>query len=155
MFCHEYCRILENSCFYRTPPVHYTFPEFYVMIELFGRFWEQNWHLSYLLCNCFVLFRTCFHSKIFSKCNFCTYCSVGSSTILIESLKFRNNSRITLASPSNLLWKLNIVFLDIMLCYYFCLEAVLQGVANNNPTEKQIIVEIQVMLKHAPAWKFT
>ena len=106
MFCHEYCRIFKNSCFCRTPPVHYTFPEFYVMIELFGRFWVQNWHLSYLLCHCFVLFRTCFHSKILSKCNFCTYYSVGSSTILIESLKFRNNSRITLASPSNLLWKL-------------------------------------------------
>ena len=27
-------------------------------------------------------------------------------------------------------------FLNIMLCYYFSLEVVLQGVANNNPTQK-------------------
>ena len=27
-------------------------------------------------------------------------------------------------------------FLNIMLCYYFSLEVVLQGVANNNPTPK-------------------
>ena len=34
-------------------------------------------------------------------------------------------------------------FLNIMLCYYFSLEAVLQGVAKNNPTDKQIDGEIQ------------
>ena len=37
--------------------------------------------------------------------------------------------------------KLN--FLDIMLCYRFSLEVVLQGMAKNNPTEKQIDAEIQ------------
>ena len=42
-----------------------------------------------------------------------------------------------------------------MLCYYFSLEAVLQGVAKNKPTEKQIDAEIQVTLKHAPAMKLT
>ena len=42
-------------------------------------------------------------------------------------------------------------FLIIMLCYYFSLEAVLQGMAKNNPTEKQIDAEIQVTLKHGPA----
>ena len=31
---------------------------------------------------------------------------------------------------------------NIMLCYYFSSEAMLQGVAKNNPTEKQIYVEI-------------
>ena len=42
-------------------------------------------------------------------------------------------------------------FLNNILCYYFSLEAVLQGVAKNNRAEKQIDVEIQATLKHAPA----
>ena len=42
-------------------------------------------------------------------------------------------------------------FVNIMLCYYFSLEAVLQGVAKNNRTEKQIDAEGQTTLKHAPA----
>ena len=42
-----------------------------------------------------------------------------------------------------------------MLRYYFSLEAVLQGMAKNNPTKKQINVEIQARLKHAPVWKLT
>ena len=29
-------------------------------------------------------------------------------------------------------------FLNITLCYHFSLEALLQGMAKNNPTEKQI-----------------
>ena len=29
-------------------------------------------------------------------------------------------------------------FLNVMLCYHFSLEAVLQGVTKNNPTGKQI-----------------
>ena len=29
-------------------------------------------------------------------------------------------------------------FLNVMLCYHFSSEAVLQGVTKNNPTEKQI-----------------
>ena len=31
-----------------------------------------------------------FHTKIFSKCNFRTHFNVGSRTIMIEPLKFRN-----------------------------------------------------------------
>ena len=46
-------------------------------------------------------------------------------------------------------------FVNIMLCYYFSLEAVLQGVAKNNRTKKQIDAEGQTTLKHAPAWKLT
>ena len=38
-------------------------------------------------------------------------------------------------------------FLNTMLCYYFYVEAVLQGVAKNNRTEKQVDAEIQVTLK--------
>ena len=32
---------------------------------------------------------------------------------------------------------------------------ILQGVAKNNPTEKQIDAETQKILKHLPAWKLT
>ena len=42
-----------------------------------------------------------------------------------------------------------------MLCYYFSLEAVLQGMAKNNPDEKQTDAKIQVTLKHAPAGNLT
>ena len=44
-------------------------------------------------------------------------------------------------------------FLNIMLCSYFSLEAVLQGMVKNNPTEKQIDAEMQAKLKHGPALK--
>ena len=37
-------------------------------------------------------------------------------------------------------------FLNIMLCYHFSLEAVLQGMAKNNPTEKQI--EAKIIKRH-------
>ena len=53
----------------------------------------------------FCFLHGCFHTKIFSKCKFRTHYNVGSSTTLIESLKFRNNSRITVSYPRNLLWK--------------------------------------------------
>ena len=87
VFSCEYCKIFKKSFFYRTPPVHYTFPKFYVIIEFFGCLWVQNF-----LCHCFVflhnsiriripwLFRICFHTPIFSKCNFLTH-NVGPSTI--------------------------------------------------------------------------
>ena len=37
-----------------------------------------------------------------------------------------------------------------MLCYYFSLEAVLQGLAKNDPTKKEVDAEIQATLKHMP-----
>ena len=43
-------------------------------------------------------------------------------------------------------------FLNIMLCYYFSLEVVLQDVAKNNPTKKELHAEIQATLKHVAAW---
>ena len=45
--------------------------------------------------------------------------------------------------------------LNIMLCDYFSLKAVLQGMAKINPTEKQIDVETQATLKHALGLKLT
>ena len=62
------------------------------------------------------LFRTCFYTKIFSKSNFRTHYNVGSSTILIESLKTRNNCGTLATSPSNLLRKMWI-WVFWMLCF--------------------------------------
>ena len=38
-----------------------------------------------------------------------------------------------------------------MLNYYFSLEAVLEDVAKNNPTKKELDAETQETLKHMPA----
>ena len=98
LFSCEYCEILKNSFF--TDASH---------------LWVQNWYFSYSLCHCFVflhnsirisiswLFHTCFHTKIVTlvKCNFRTHYKVGSCSILIEWLMFRNNPSITVTSPSN------------------------------------------------------
>ena len=124
-------KFLRTGYFYRTPPVHYTFPKFYVMIEFFGRLWVQNWHFSYFLCHYFFfynsirtsiwwLFRTCFHTKSFSKCNFRAHYNVGDSNSQIKSLMFRNNSRIKVTSPSNLLRKL---WIWVFLILYFAIIA--------------------------------
>ena len=57
-------------------------------------------------------------------------------TILIVSLKFRNNSRIMETSPGSLLWKIWIMWIFGILCYLLIfLEVVLQGIAKSNPTE--------------------
>ena len=45
----------------------------------------------------------------------------------------------------------NMSFLDNMLGYYFSLEVALQDVAKNNPTKKELDVEIQATLKHMAA----
>ena len=42
-------------------------------------------------------------------------------------------------------------FLNVMICYYFSSEVVLQGVAKTNPIGNQINAEIQATLKYAPA----
>ena len=41
---------------------------------------------------------------------------------------------------------MNMSFLNIMLCYHFSLEAFLQDMAKNNPTEKQI--EAKIIKRH-------
>ena len=119
------------------------------MIEFSGRLWVQNWHFSIFLCHCFDflhgpwLFRACFRAKTFSKRKFSLHYNVGSTTILIESLKFRKNFQIAVSSPSILYEYVNMSFLNIIICYYFSLEAVLQSMAENNPTRKQIDAEFQ------------
>ena len=107
-------KFLRTALFVEHLTVHYIFSKFYVMIEFFGRLWVQNWHFSYFLCHCFDFLHGCFHTKISAPALFW----------------FRKNSRIVVSSPSNLLWKLWLwVFFHIILCYYFSLETVLQGMA--------------------------
>ena len=114
LFSCEYCEILKNSFF----------------IKHLSRLSVQNWYFSYSLCHCFVfihnsirisiswLFRTCFHTRIVTlvKCNIRTHNKIGSSPILLEWLMFRSNPRITLISPSNLLWQLWI-WISWILCF--------------------------------------
>ena len=38
---------------------------------------------------------------------------------------------------------MNISFFEVVLCYYFSLEAVLQDVAKNNPTKKELDGDIE------------
>ena len=59
--------------------------------------------LCFPSCRESIVIRTCFYTKISSKRNFRTHFNVGSSTILIESLKTRNNCRTLATSPRNLL----------------------------------------------------
>ena len=42
-------------------------------------------------------------------------------------------------------------FLNIMLCYYFSLEALLQSIAKNKSAKKRLEAEIQAALKHTVA----
>ena len=79
---------------------------------------------------------------MFIKCNFSTNYNDGSLTILIELLKFRTNSRIIATYPGNLLWKMWIWVVVLL----FSLEADLQGMAKNNPTEKQ--TEAKITKRH-------
>ena len=143
LFSCEYCEIFKNSFFYRTL-VHYTFPKFYAMIQLLGhKIKSLDIKLTFFIflvpLLCFLsylirirspwLLRTCFHTKIFFKCNFSTHYKVDSNTILTESLKFRNSSRITVTSY----------------------KRSLGGMSKYNPTQKQIDAETEASLKHAPA----
>ena len=95
------------------------------------------------------LFRTCFHTKIFGKRNFCTLNKIGSITILLGPLKIRNI--FSEFSQKSIVKNMNMSFLNVMICYYFSLETVLLSWLKINLREKQINVEIQATLKHGPA----
>ena len=141
MFSYEYC----IAKFLRTAFLWNTFCSLYFSEILCDNrtLWTSlgtKWRFSYFLYYCFVflhnssvrigspwLFRTCFQTKVFSKRNFCRLNKAGSSTILTELLSIRNNCTTLATSPSNLLWKMyvDISFLNIILCCYSSLEAVL------------------------------
>ena len=91
--------VFKNSFFRKTPHCSLYFCEILCDDRIV---WTSL--RTYFLCHCFDFLCGCFHIKILSKCKFRThYYNVESSNILIESLKFRNKSRIAMSSPSNLL----------------------------------------------------
>ena len=117
--------------------IHFTFQNIYAMIEFF---WFFRYKIDIFHISCatvlfsfitwkpiVISYLSCFYIKILIKCNFCTDYNDGFFTILIDSLKFRNNSR------KIWIW----VFLNITLCYHFSLAAFLRGMAKNNPTKNK------------------
>ena len=83
------------------------------------------------------------------KCNFRTHYKV--SSILIEWLISEVTPELQWLLPVIYVTTINMSFFEIMLSYHFSLEAVLQDVAKNNPTKKELDAEIQVTLKDMPA----
>ena len=99
-------KFLRTAFFVEHLTVHYTFSKFYVMIyflDVLGT--KLTFFISFVSLLWFPLVHAysviAFTTK-FCKCKFRTHYNVGSCTILIESLKFMNNSRITGISLSNL-----------------------------------------------------
>ena len=117
----------------------------------------ENWYFSYFLCHSFVFLHNS-SVRIGSPLLFRIYLvfmikfllsetwqwNGGSFAMLNDSLKFRNNSRN--------MW----IWVFWILRYHFSLEAFLQGMAKNNPTEKTNRSKIyKATLKHVPVWKLT
>ena len=137
--------------------LHYIFLKCYVMLEFFGRLWVQIWQISRVIAlfSFRTLLESVFHGYsvlvfIFFNFNFRKHYNIGSSTILIQSPKFRNNSRIAVTLLTVIYcenWEYEFFEYDALLLLF--LEAILQGVAKNKPTEKQIDAENQATLKHA------
>ena len=98
-------KFLRTAFFVEYLTAHYIFSKFFVMVDFFDiiGYKIDIFHMSH--CFDFLhapwLFRPYFHTKSFRKCKFRTHYNVGSSTILIESLKFRSNSQIAVSFPSN------------------------------------------------------
>ena len=90
----------------------FSHPYVYYMATVYYTFLGTNWNFLYFLCHCFVFLHNSIRISIpwlfrkSSKSNFCRHYNIGFSTILIKSLKVRNNCRVPVTSPSNLLWKL-------------------------------------------------
>ena len=129
MFSCEYSEMFKYNFLYRTLRFH----SFYFSEYLF-RYKIDIFHIScatvlfsFISWKPIISYLSCFYIKILIKCNFCTDYNDGFFTILIDSLKFRNNSR------KIWIW----VFLNITLCYHFSLAAFLQGMAKNNPTKNK------------------
>ena len=139
--------------------LHLYFSE--MLCELFERLWVQIWQISCVIALFFfrTLLESVFHGYFvlvfifFFNFNFRKHCNIGSNTILIELLKFRSKSRITVTLLTVIYcenWEYE--FFEYYALLLFFLEAILQGVAKNKPTEKQVDAENQMTLKHAPAY---
>ena len=86
---------LLRTAFYRTPPAPVLCDDSVLWTPL-----DAKLIFSYFLCHFFAFLHK------FSVCNFqlfCAHYNIGSSTILVESLKFRNSSRVIVTFLGNLL----------------------------------------------------
>ena len=164
VFYYKYCGILKNSFFCRTPHCSLYFSVVLSDDRILCTFLSTK--LTFLIFLVPLLWFPTWSMVIpylFSNQNFqlsVTFTRITTSApalfwfILKFWALFRNNSRIVATFPSNLLWIWWIwVFFNIVICYYFSLEAVLQGMAKNDSTKQQIDAEIQATFKHPPAWK--
>ena len=107
LFSCELCEILKNSFFIERLATlgakliffifHFSYSISSIPLFFFPSFNSIRISLAWL-------FRT-YYTEIVNlvNCNFRTHYNIGSSSILIEWLMFRNNPRITVTSPSNLL----------------------------------------------------
>ena len=121
---------------------------FYLMIKFSGSLRVQNWHFSYLFYHSFFSFMVHRYSVLVFIPKFLVSATFACITTSTPALFWLNcySSEIT----TELQWRLQVIycenceyeFLSIMLCYYFSLEVVLQGVVKNSPTKKQIDAEI-------------
>ena len=103
LFSCEYCEILTKRFFIERITTECKINIFYISCVI-------------ALFSLITLLKSVFHGysvlvsipKLLTliKCDFRTHCNVGSSSILIEWLMFRNNPRNTVTSLSNLLLKL-------------------------------------------------
>ena len=127
MFPCEYCEMFKYSFLYRTSPVHYTFPRFYVIEFLeFSGYKIDIFHISCTIAlfsfitlvlesevDCYFVYILFLYQNFVYKNKIYTNYNDSSFTILIVSLKFRNSSKIIATSQGNLLWKMSIW----ILCY--------------------------------------
>ena len=153
VFSCEYWEIFKNNFFVWTLSVHYTFLKLYVIIELFGYHKIDVFHIS-----CTIV--------LFTFINLVLKSGVHGYFVLVFIPEFSVSvtfSRITTSaptlfwlnptSPSNLLWKMWIWDFWILCFATIFFRSCLAVMAKNNPTEKQIDVQIQATLKHGPACK--
>ena len=123
-------------------------------------FWENVWFASYVACY-YCVFPVEKHSNSRSQMFYDALQNLARFIgkhlywrfFLINFIKKRLQHRCILVNAAKCLTTafhieiyVNMSFLNIMLCYHFSLEAFLQGMAKNNPTEKQI--EAKIIKRH-------
>ena len=122
----------------------------FLMIDLFGRFLIQNWHVSYFLSISLLFVVTSVlesgvhcHFKLFFISNFYIF------FLKMLPHKYYDVYRIMTTAPKYPLQKMWISALEILrfAVVYFSSEAVLQDVSKNNPNKNQIDGNIQVTLE--------
>ena len=123
-------------------------------------FWEKVWFASYVACYYCVL-PVGKHSNSRSQMFYAALQNIAIFTgkrlcwrfFLIKFIKNRLQHRCfpvnvakCLSTVFHIEINVNMSFLNIMLCYDFSLQAFLQDMAKNNPTEKQI--EAKIIKRH-------